>query len=173
LLAIGQPAAPDCGRYRDGPDLQPCEFVRDEQADILEAAHRPSAGRLGSEAIRFSSRPQLGGRAAVVEIVRRGRGQADVRLFTFIGHWRTRWEPQDDDQFLLPAAEYRQLAAQVDAALARYREPVPDPNNGETIVCMDGPGFLTERVKGARVTSLVGQCPRLWRKNIPTATSPA
>jgi hypothetical protein len=103
----------------------------------------------------------------VVEIVRRGRGQADVRLFTFIGHWRTRWEPQDEDQLILPAAEYRQLAAQVDAALARYREPVPDPDNGETIVCMDGPGFLTERVKASRVTSLVGQCPPTMEEEHP------
>lgn len=133
--------------------------MRDEVADILDAAYRPTAGRLGSEAIRFSMRPELGGQAAVVEIVRRGAGHADVRLFTFWGHPRWRWEPRDEDHFLLPEAEYRRLAAQVDAALARYREPVPAWGNGEIIVCTDGPGFLTERVKASGVTSLAGQCP--------------
>ncbi|HYI48026.1 MAG TPA: hypothetical protein VEX35_06125 [Allosphingosinicella sp.] len=93
-----------------------------------------------------------------------------MRLFTLWGHWRTRWELQDEDQFILTAAEYRQLAAQVDAALARYRDPVPDPDNGETIVCMDGPGFLTERVTASGVKSLVGQCPPAVDEEHPNRT---
>lgn len=159
MLAAGQPAD-DCGRYR-APDreLQPCEFQRDERADILDAADRRPAGRLGTEAIRFSARPSLGGRALVVEIVRRGRGDVEGRLFTFIGHPRSRWEAEDETRLSLTEAQYWQLATQADAALATYGPPVADPDNGETIVCTDGPGFLTERVSHGSVRTLVGSCP--------------
>jgi hypothetical protein len=95
----------------------------------------------------------------VVEIVRPGRGHANVRIFTFIGHPQTRWEPQDEDRLLLTATQYRQLAAQVDAAFAHHGPPVADPGSGETVVCMDGPGYLTERVHDGVVRSLVGSCP--------------
>lgn len=159
LLAAAQPAA-DCGRYRSPEhELQPCEFQRDARADILDAARRPPAARLGPEAIRFSTRPELYGRAVVVEIVHPARGVADVRLFTFNGAPRVGWEREDEDHLTLSDAEYRQLASQVDVALADHHPPAVEPSNNESIVCMDGPGFLTERVRSGVVRSLVGSCP--------------
>jgi hypothetical protein len=150
----------DCGRYRS-PDaqLQACEFQRDEQADILDAARRPPAGRLGSQAIRFSTRPEAGFRALVVEIAHPGRSAADVRIFTFTGHARLGWEPEDEDHLTLSDVEYRQLAAQIDLTLATYGPPIEEFGIGDGIVCMDGPGFLTERVQGGTVRTLVGSCP--------------
>lgn len=133
--------------------------MRDELADILNAAERPPASALGSEVIRFSSRPELGGRAAVIEIVGSANGRAAVRLYILSGHPRTGWELMGAERFMLPAQEYRRLAADVDAAIARYREPVPNPENGEMIICMDGPGFLTERIRDGRQVTMVGQCP--------------
>lgn len=159
LLALGQAGEPDCDRYRQGSDLQPCEFVRDSQADILDAVRRPPAGNLGQDVIRFSRRPELGGRGAVVEIIRRDRGRADVRLWVLSGHPRTRWELADTAHFMLSANEYGQLKSGIDAAISRYRMPEVNPDNGERIICLDGPGFLTERVKAGRIASLAGQCP--------------
>jgi hypothetical protein len=91
--------------------------------------------------------------------VRLPSGDAEVRLFSLAGHWRTRWDLQGTQRFTLSAADYRRLAAQVDAALAAYRSPVRDPHNGEFIVCTDGPGSLAERVRDGRVVTLTGQCP--------------
>jgi hypothetical protein len=133
--------------------------VRDEQADILDAASRPPAEALGSDAIRFSSRPALGGRAAVVEIVRQPSGGAEVTLFTLSGHPRAQWDLHGTQRFNLPPVEYRQLSERVDAALTAYRPSVRNPDTGEFIVCTDGPGFLTERVRAGRVVTLSGQCP--------------
>ncbi|HEY0012899.1 MAG TPA: hypothetical protein VGB79_08620 [Allosphingosinicella sp.] len=114
---------------------------------------------LGSEAIRFSSRPSLGGRAVVAEILLLPSGEAELRLFRLSGHWRTRWDMKGAQTFSLPPPEYRRLAGQVDAAIAAYRPPYVDPDNGEFIICTDGPGFLTERLRAGQVTTLVGQCP--------------
>jgi len=170
LFALGQADALECGRRRDQAELQPCAFVRDEQADILDAAGRPPAEALGPEAIRFSSRPQLGGRAAVAEIVRLPSGAAEVRLSTLSGHWRTGWDMQATQRFALTAVEYRRLAAQVDEALAAYRPPVPNADNGEAIVCTDGPGFLTERVRAGHIVTLTGQCPPTLNERHPNDT---
>lgn len=139
--------------------MQACEFQRDERADILAAAHRPAAAGLGPEAIRFSTRPELGSRAVVVEIVRPARDAANVRIFTLIGHPRTGWEAEGEEHLTLSGPEYRHLAAEVDAAVAGYGAPVVEPGRGETIVCTDGPGFLTERVHNGTVRSMVGACP--------------
>ena len=80
-------------------------------------------------------------------------------MFSFTGHLRMGWDPDDRNTFIIPAAAYRQLAGQVDAAMADYRQPVVNPDNGEMIVCTDGPGSLTERVRGGVITSLTGTCP--------------
>jgi hypothetical protein len=101
----------------------------------------------------------------VVEIVPRIRGRADVRLFTFTGHPRLGWEHRGESRLGLTAAEYRRLAGQVDAALAAYREPEVEPSNGESIVCTDGPGYLTERVRHGAVVTLVGSCPPAMTAN--------
>lgn len=45
----------------------------------------------------------------------------------------------------------------MDAAIANRVLPPTDDN--ERIVCMDGPGYLTERVRHGEVQSLTGFCP--------------
>lgn len=161
LLAAGQSADADCGRYRS-PDeeLQSCEFRRDEHADILDAAGRPSARDLGAEVIRFSTRPELGDRGLVVEVVGAAMGGGQVRVITFRGHPRTSWRLERSRRFTLPAASYRELADAVDAAIANRVLPPAEREDQETrIVCMDGPGYLTERVRNGVVHSLTGFCP--------------
>ncbi len=147
------------GRYRRGPELQPCEFRRDAQADILDAAHRPPARDLGRDAIRFSTRPQLGGWATVVEIGPGGDGRVEGRVFLFYGHWRTSWRPQEMRRFTLSASDFRRLAGEVDTALTRWQASAPTAYpDGTTaiIVCTDGPGYLTERGACGRRSHLGG-----------------
>lgn len=161
LLAIGQTVAPDCGRYR-APDeeLRPCEFQRDRTADILDAAGRPPAPGLGAEVIRFSSRPSLGGRGLIVEIVGDADGGGNVRLFTLTGHPRESWRLESSRGFVLAPDSYRKLALDVDAAIANRVLPPAETGDRETrIVCMDGPGYLTEQVRRGTVLSLTGFCP--------------
>jgi len=106
--------------------------------------------------------PSLGGAAGVVEIVMGTDRRAQVHLLTFDGHPRIGWTRTESRRFSLSAAAYRRFAARVDAALARYRTPVTihrSDGSSESIVCTDGPAFITERFSAGRVTSLAGSCP--------------
>jgi hypothetical protein len=159
LLMAAQPAEPYCRRDRWwDDDLRPCLLER-RAHDVLDGARRPELPRLGRDAIRFSTMPELGGTAAIVEIADIGRPRLPARVYELDGHPRLGWELEDSHVFTLSRREYLNLAAGVDSALADYRPPIPDPDNGEMIVCMDGPGFLTERIVNGRVTSLAGNCP--------------
>lgn len=154
-ILAGQPAD-DCGRYRRF-DLQPCEVRRDRRADILNAARRPLARSLGREVIRVSRQPALGGHGLVVELVGNEAGGATVRIFGFYGHPRTSWRRTGMHRFILPSEQYRQLADSVDRAMV-HNVP-PRLAQGEVVVCTDGPGLLTERVRDGAVRSLGGSCP--------------
>ena len=141
--------------------MLPCELERGHN-EILDAAHRPSLRALGDDAIRFSSMPSLGGTAAIVEFVRGRRAWTYARTVALSGHPLFGWTVDERRMFSLSRREYDALAAGVDAALASYRPSTPvDLGNGttETIVCTDGPGFLTERVAAGAVATLAGSCP--------------
>lgn len=157
LLAAAQPVD-DCARHRGrDEELQPCEYERGSSTNILDAAGRPRARGLGADVIRFSRQPSLGGRALIVEIVRDAAGRGQAHVFTLSGHPRDSWRVEASRRFALPPVRYRQLAAGVDAAIANRVLPPTDVN--EQIVCMDGPGYLTERVSHGTVRSLTGFCP--------------
>ena len=158
LLLAAQPAPPDCRRSRWGDDLQPCLLERGTH-DVLGAAHLVELPQLGPDAVRFSTMPALGGTAAIVEIANNSRARLHARVYALEGHPRLGWEVEDLQVFTLSRREYLNLAAGVDSAMADYRRPDPDPDKDEMIVCMDGPGFLTERVVEGRVTTLAGNCP--------------
>lgn len=161
LLAAAQPAVPWCGHNRlPDQELQPCEFRRDDSPNILDTARRPAARGLGAEVIRFSRQPSLGGRALIVEIIGGADGAGQVRVFTLWGHPRDAWRLETSRHFALPPERYRQLIVAVDAAIDRRVLPPPDREDQETrIVCMDGPGYLTERVRNGVPLSLTGFCP--------------
>jgi len=163
LLLAAQPPATDCQQWRSGEDLRNCPFER-RRNDVLDAADRPELQRLGRDAIRFSTMPALGGTAAIVEIVDNGRGRLVGRIYTLVGLPSFGWDISDEQMFSLSRREYAELATVVDRAFANYAPPVPSPDNGERIVCMDGPGMVTERVVQGRVANLLGDCP-------PTETS--
>jgi hypothetical protein len=107
----------------------------------------------------------LGGRALVVEGVLGGSGGGQVQVFMLFGHPRESWRLEGAHRFTLSSAEMRQLAAAVDRAIADRVTPPGDPE--EQILCMDGPGYLTERVSNGAVLNLVGQCPQNQRDPHP------
>jgi hypothetical protein len=96
----------------------------------------------------------------IVEFVGNAAGGADVRIITLWGHPRGAWRVEHSSHFPLPPEDYRRLAAAVDAAIENRVLPPPEREGREQrIVCMDGPGYLTERVTGGAVWSYTGFCP--------------
>lgn len=158
LLILGADLDLDCRRVRFDYHVQPCELKRGRR-EVLDAADRPSMRKLGDGAFRFSTSPALGGRAAIVEIAPRRKGGAEVRSFTFEGHPHLGWTRTGSASFLLPADEQRRFLSEVVAALPLYRSSTRVPGSPVMIVCTDGPGYLTERIKGTAIETLAGSCP--------------
>jgi hypothetical protein len=110
--------------------------------------------------IRFSRSPSLGGRGLIVEVVGDAAGGAEVRVIALWGHPSDSWRVERSRRFVLPPERFRQLASAVDAAIENRVLPPPEREGQETrIVCMDGPGYLTERVRNGAALSLTGFCP--------------
>jgi hypothetical protein len=138
--------------------LRTCEITRTEN-DILDAANSLPAHQLGDGAIRFSSMPELGGDAYVVEFRPDARGGARVRFNWFYGHLRWRWISEGSWTFDIAPRHFREFSATVDDAMSRVQRD-PGPGEEESFpLCTDGPGFLTERVLGAEVVTMNGFCP--------------
>jgi hypothetical protein len=94
-----------------------------------------------------------------VEAVKADGGSAAVRVFWLSGHPYGGWRKEGSAAFDLSAGAYRRLTTLVDHYLLTYRLPTRE-ENGETMVCTDGPEALTERVRDGKVTTLSGSCPR-------------
>jgi hypothetical protein len=148
----------DAGRARS-EDVCEGEFERGEH-ELLDDARSPPMGALGPDAIRFSSAPSLGGDALVIQIVPKGRSPATVKAVGLRGHPRYGWSIEDRLSFSLSPSAYRRLAARVDAELAKpvITEFVDGQGEEVMMVCMDGPGFVTERATGGRTFNLEGSC---------------
>lgn len=158
-LALAQAAQPDCDRW-GANDLQTCEIERSEN-DILDAASSVPAHQLGEGGLRFSSMPALGGDAYVIEFRPNRRGGARVRFTWFYGHQGWRWLREGRWRFDVTPTQFRELGASVDVAMARLRPNLRpmDPDGEEVFVlCTDGPGFLTELLRGGQVVSVTGSC---------------
>lgn len=154
LLAQTAAAEPDVGRYRIN-DFQPAE-ARRQPRDVLDAAKLPPMAKLGSDAIRFSSTPALGGKAIIVQ-ARRRDGQAQVTVVRLEGHERRGWKELDRTTKVISADRYARLARRIDKLLSDWRTRTVSPND-EMTICLDGPGYLIERVRRGAVVSLAGFC---------------
>jgi hypothetical protein len=104
LLIVAAPEA-ECRRHSTD-DLCRGELRR-ESHDVLDAANRPPIRELGSDAIRVSSTPALGGEATIVEAVRSPRGNAIVAVYALYGHPRLGWRVKQERQFRISAGAYR------------------------------------------------------------------
>lgn len=141
--------------------MQHCEIERGSN-DVLDAAWRPPARALGEGGLRFSSMPALTDWSYVVELRPARRGGAQVYAAWFRGHWRTRWRRRQEWRFTLSPEEFREIGGVFEAAFAAYRPYPPLREDGEFvgILCTDGPGYASERVRGGTVQSMAGSCPR-------------
>jgi len=91
--------------------------------------------------------------------VRNPRGDASVALYVLYGHPRLGWRVKEERQFRISAVSYRSLSTTTERALVRASE-VPPTTSDDIVVCTDGPGYLTERIRRGQVATLSGFCPR-------------
>jgi hypothetical protein len=120
--------------------------------------------------------PSLGGRAIIVEIVGSAHGRGAGRLYWFDGHPRVGWTQEGTERFSLSPPSYRRLATLVDRLIGTYSGQEGevgdrDEDGGKaTVVCMDGPEQVTERVRDGRVATLSGFCPSTGPERHPNAS---
>lgn len=164
-LALTQATQSVCTR-RDYVNPRPCEIERSE-TDVLDAADSEPAHSLNEGSVRFSSMPALGGDAYVAEFRPDRHGGARVSFTWLIGHWRTRWVKERQWTFDIPPTRFRELKAATVDAMTWVRPNRPGGAEGEMILCMDGPGFLTETVRNGEVQSLSGSCPYVMDEDHP------
>lgn len=132
-----------------------------QENTVLKGIAAPPVRALGADALRFSTEPQLGGRAIVVETVRSSGGRHPVRVRRFNGHFREGWTADGEWTFRISDQEYDRLTSRLDALLAQ-RDPQPNCQDVEEnecmYICTDGPGILVERAVQGRSIWRRGSC---------------
>jgi hypothetical protein len=148
--SIAEFGSGEASRYAD---LYPGEGFR----DILNDAREPPMAELGDNAVRFSSQPALGGTGYIIAL--RANGNAEVSWFR--GHSSLGWRRTRRARFRVAPTEYQTVVAEVDRLLAigideaRTRSEADDE---EIVMCSDGPGYLTERIRDNEATWFRPSC---------------
>lgn len=123
-----------------------------EYRDILVTARAPTIGALGNDALRFSSQPALGGVGYIITV----RGNGRVNVAWYYGHPALGWRRTRQASFRIPEAEYERVVGRVDELLAEgaseLRRTVEGTEEEAIVVCSDGPGYRTERIRGGEAT---------------------
>jgi|GEM_PF-7003938 len=128
-----------------------------EFRDLLDDAGAPRARNLGTDAVRFSSQPALGGVGYVILLNANGRAE----ISWFYGHPRSGWRRTRRVRFQVSEDEYQSVVREVDRLVTDgiASEQQRSADTGEVIIaCSDGPGYLTERVNNGHVFWLRPQC---------------
>jgi len=94
----------------------------------------------------------------IVEALRNPRGDASVSLYVLDGHPRIGWRVKEERRFRISAVSYRSLASVTERALIKASEVRPATGD-DILLCTDGPGYLTERIRHGQVETLSGFCP--------------
>jgi hypothetical protein len=131
------------------------EFAADR--GVLATVHAEPLSQIGEDAIRFSTTPQLGGPAWVVEWRRDDQGNGRGKV-TFL-YWTRSDDPVVTGSLMLGLSkrEYDQLSAKVDVLLRRP-EPCVGDCGSVIIACTDGPGYVTERRSNGQTSWMTGDC---------------
>lgn len=135
-----------------GRVMEPYGVVRD--LDL------PALMHFDGDVFRFSSTPALGGRGYVITISGIADGAGRLEVITVEGHSSFGWRRTGAFETLLSPEEYAGVMNWVDALYQEpedYEEKAPDPN-APIFICGDGPGFLSERRRGNRISWLDGSC---------------
>jgi hypothetical protein len=125
--------------------------------DILDAARAPRMADLGGDAVRFSSQPGLGGVGYIFVL----RATGEVEIAWFYGHLGLGWRRTRGERFQISEDEYQEIAAEVDRLLSlgvAEAQSRITPEGRILVVCADGPGYLTERVKSGEVAWMRPMC---------------
>ncbi len=120
---------------------------------------------LGSDAIRFSSEPALGGPSTVVEVGQDGPGSRyRVSVAYLAGHPASGWRKLGSFHFWLNGDDFKRLLHEVEQAEQQQSENdagaggVDEDGERDIIVCTDGPGYITE-IRSHGVTRWIsGSC---------------
>lgn len=114
----------------------------------------PAMSDFDGDALRFSSEPALGGIGYVIEL--RAAGRVDVSWYK--GHRRSGWSRTRHMWFQADPGQVLAVASTVDEMMAKGVAELK--NRGDAVqVCLDGPGFLTERRKAGQLSWLRPFCP--------------
>jgi hypothetical protein len=123
---------------------------------VLNAVDAPTLENIERDVVRFSSTPSLGNRGYIITFVGAAGGAwADVVWLD--GHWRTGWGVTRRERIELEPSEYEWLANTIDDIIAEG-EPAIDPDPEERVICVDGPGYLSERLVDGGHIWIAGQC---------------
>jgi hypothetical protein len=117
---------------------------------VLHAANARPLESKASDAIRFSTSPELGGTGMIFEARLNEEDQASVEVSYFSGSHRD-WSRTGGMQFSVSADRYLEFAATIDKWLA-----VEVREGGD--ICTDGPSYVTERLLKKRQSWLAGYC---------------
>lgn len=149
LLALALGSSPVLADHGTGAGDRKGSVIRGESA----------LARLGSDVVRFSSTPALGGRGMSFTAVARpdGSGMATVRYYR--GHPALGWRGEARIAFILNSEEWAGLRAVADAAIAAAEPPDVYPD-GSLSVCTDGPGYRHERFVAGTTRWMTGFCGR-------------
>ena len=126
-----------------------------DQNTVLQQIAATPVRSDGADAFRFSTEPQQGGIAIVVESARLGTGRHSVRVRRFVGHPRSSWRPAERWTFNVPDQEYLTVSSKIDQLLAA---PPCVTEEECSWVCTDGPGILVERSLNGRSLWRRGSC---------------
>lgn len=137
LQAVPDAELPQCDDKR--PERIPCTEPLPVVIPPAKVLRLPDLAELGGESLRVTTMPSLGGVSELYQVTLDPQGRTTLLAVWTYGHPYSGWREIGREEVDLTGREYRRLAAQVDAALAR-----PDPPFDGTI-CLDGTGMRTER----------------------------
>lgn len=127
-------------------------------ADVLKGSKAPALEKIGDDVVRFSSTPALGGRGVVIELHRKDDRWATGTMSLLIGHPSYHWTTTATVILEINTSEYEALTQEIDAQLLRGEPPLVELENGDIVICTDGPGYVTERLKNGHNQWLSGFC---------------
>ncbi|TCU59635.1 hypothetical protein EDF58_102319 [Novosphingobium sp. PhB57] len=123
--------------------------------DVLNGTGSRPLRKIADDVIRFSSTPALGAPGYIIELHGKTRDQGPQVLARFFRHGIDRWDPDGEMRFALSEDAYDDLAGTIDELLA---QGTPESRGQVRWICMDGPGFVTERLTKGRAHWLSGFC---------------
>lgn len=141
LLLFGLVAPPLMAQPTSGrTDYQP------QKGDSLQAIRARPLSEGGSDAIRYSASPSLGGATMIVELFRRDEKGALGTAYFLYGHPSSKWHRLGELKIHLTISEFVELAEKFDKALAAAKLEMAAPLPPDTIpVCADGTASVAER----------------------------